>query len=393
MMLLKLMILGKPTSHPKKILSKAETIEQLAAMLVDCSTGDLALKYNLNLKVRENILSAIFMILRHKEFSNYVNNLKDAEYDSSRFFLWKQFREKNKTHSTSVEYFKVKYGDNWQARQQEYRDNRPNIYDIKTWISKGMTPTDAKVKVDRIKYETGLSLKRCIELYGEAGKERHAQIHKFHKNYADFWGNDLDGFDQYKKETNRLTVEFWMKRGYHQDDAIKKISEIQRAHAGVHREYWQSKGLSKIEIDAIMEDIASRKDSSSLKFCIKKYGEDLGKRIFDTRRKLRSSCFREYGKMAEELRIGYDAYCVAVSRYTRLAMKNMPCCPGIRGKKRGMYQVDHKFSRMQGFIDDIPPEIIGAVQNLEWIPVEENCSKRKNCSTTLKHLMKEINEN
>ena len=55
---------------------------------------------------------------------------------------------------------------------------------------------------------------------------------------------------------------------------------------------------------------------------------------------------------------------------------------GVSGIE-GSYQLDHKYSILEGFKQGIAPEIIGAINNLEFIPWEENASKRTNCSITL----------
>lgn len=48
----------------------------------------------------------------------------------------------------------------------------------------------------------------------------------------------------------------------------------------------------------------------------------------------------------------------------------------------GAYQLDHKFSVFEGFKQGIEPEIIGNINNLEFIPWEENLNKGVKCSIT-----------
>ena len=52
----------------------------------------------------------------------------------------------------------------------------------------------------------------------------------------------------------------------------------------------------------------------------------------------------------------------------------------------GAYQLDHKISIAYGFKNGISPEIIGHIQNLEFIPWKSNSSKSSKCSITLEHL-------
>ena len=60
---------------------------------------------------------------------------------------------------------------------------------------------------------------------------------------------------------------------------------------------------------------------------------------------------------------------------------------GITGTQ-GVYQLDHKYSIKQGFIDNISPLIIGNISNLEFIPWEENNKKRSKCSVKINDIGK-----
>jgi len=53
----------------------------------------------------------------------------------------------------------------------------------------------------------------------------------------------------------------------------------------------------------------------------------------------------------------------------------------------GAYQLDHKYSIIEGFKNNISPEIIGGIKNLEFIPWEENIKKRTKCSITINELI------
>jgi len=55
---------------------------------------------------------------------------------------------------------------------------------------------------------------------------------------------------------------------------------------------------------------------------------------------------------------------------------------GIEGK----YHLDHKYSIIEGFKNNINPNIIGDIKNLEFIPWLENIKKRTKCSITVEEL-------
>jgi len=59
----------------------------------------------------------------------------------------------------------------------------------------------------------------------------------------------------------------------------------------------------------------------------------------------------------------------------------------LRGQE---YELDHKFSKTMGFLNNIPPEIIGHYANLELITKNKNRSKRIKCSITITELYEAI---
>lgn len=55
------------------------------------------------------------------------------------------------------------------------------------------------------------------------------------------------------------------------------------------------------------------------------------------------------------------------------------------------YHIDHKFSIREGFEENIPPEIIGSLKNLEMIPGRKNCAKNSKCSISKEELLDDSN--
>lgn len=61
---------------------------------------------------------------------------------------------------------------------------------------------------------------------------------------------------------------------------------------------------------------------------------------------------------------------------------------GHYGKNKNAYHLDHMYSIHYGFINCIPPWIIGSIHNLRMIPAHENLgSKNKLCSITIDELL------
>lgn len=53
----------------------------------------------------------------------------------------------------------------------------------------------------------------------------------------------------------------------------------------------------------------------------------------------------------------------------------------------GALQIDHKFSIREGFKNNIPPEIISSIVNLDLISWQENINKKQNCSMSKEELL------
>jgi hypothetical protein len=50
------------------------------------------------------------------------------------------------------------------------------------------------------------------------------------------------------------------------------------------------------------------------------------------------------------------------------------------------YHLDHKYSIAEGFKNKVPPEVIGSIYNLEFIPCNANTRKGTKCSIKLEEL-------
>ena len=59
---------------------------------------------------------------------------------------------------------------------------------------------------------------------------------------------------------------------------------------------------------------------------------------------------------------------------------------GVSGVE-GNYHLDHKYSILEGYKNNISPEVIGNIKNLKFIPWEENIKKRTKNSITINELI------
>lgn len=87
-----------------------------------------------------------------------------------------------------------------------------------------------------------------------------------------------------------------------------------------------------------------------------------------------------------ELKSEFEKYKQLVWTYTR--KNNLSLLENYDKRGRSKYHVDHKFSITQGFLNNIPPEIIGSFHNLEMLYHTNNIRKNSKCSITKEELLK-----
>lgn len=88
-----------------------------------------------------------------------------------------------------------------------------------------------------------------------------------------------------------------------------------------------------------------------------------------------------------EQRSVWEAYENIVDRITRDSWIYHNDKINPLGLPRGTeYELDHKYSKHQGFLTNVPPEIIGHYSNLEMITRHSNRKKYNKCSITLEEL-------
>jgi hypothetical protein len=66
--------------------------------------------------------------------------------------------------------------------------------------------------------------------------------------------------------------------------------------------------------------------------------------------------------------------------------------PNHDKRSRDGYHLDHKYSVAEGFKNNVPPTILGNINNLEFLYCRDNCKKNTKCSITLEELYKKVGE-
>lgn len=87
-----------------------------------------------------------------------------------------------------------------------------------------------------------------------------------------------------------------------------------------------------------------------------------------------------------ELKSEFEKYKQSVWNYTR--KNNLEILENYDKRGRSNYHLDHKYSITQGFLNNIPPEILGSVYNIEMLYHKDNIKKNSKCSITKEELLK-----
>lgn len=245
--------------------------------------------------------------------------------------------------------------------------------------------------IDEYKHNKATSLASFILRHGE--EEGRKKFEKFQQTSIapHLWKKSATEEEllEYHRVNSRRCWEFYVDRGFASNQAEGELMacEYQRATAGVHLEIYRTRGLSEQEIADISAAI-NKKKSTSIEMTKLRYPDDWRERHIskiEKRRITKGNCppemwhdrdsyYREVAKATQMSYILYPEHIENTDKYTRSLA----------------FQLDHKVSRFYGFMNDVPPEIIGHPMNLALIPRSENASKRANCSQTLPELLEKI---
>jgi len=130
--------------------------------------------------------------------------------------------------------------------------------------------------------------------------------------------------------------------------------------------------------------LEKQKNKNTLSYYIDIFGYENGlNKWFERNNKISTS----NSKIDKSLKKDYINYCNIVNRFTRLSLQiNDIENIKLRGLEYG-YDLDHKISKLYGFLNKIKPEIIGHYSNLEIIHNKINRSKQEECSITINEII------
>lgn len=121
---------------------------------------------------------------------------------------------------------------------------------------------------------------------------------------------------------------------------------------------------------------------------IKKYGQD----TFNNSDKTRNTRIKNGTQINDDIIEGFHDYKkVVINRTITIYRNNQKLInPGGLKRSKKEYHIDHLFSIKQGFLNNLPVEVISHPSNLHMIYYKENLTKQDNCWITLSDLLEKI---
>lgn len=281
-------------------------------------------------------------------------------FDKERYKLWESFVKDNKKGS---------------------------VYLTKYWeLLKGVSNEEALILVDNYKKDKVTSLEGFIKRYGDI--EGKIMFEKFQETSSiSFKNKKTNGFDF--RKNSRWCVEYWMEyEGKSRDEAENCVSKWQKENAGVFKNIYLKNGLSDEETSSILENINSKKGNFFNQEYHKAKGlscEEIEHVISDKISRVKETFVEKGLCVPEECRLAFMRYKDKVYKLTN--SKDLSSLNNIdkRGREFG-YEVDHIYSLLAGFLNNVPIEVISCIGNLRCIPAKDNNVKGQKCEMELEDL-------
>ncbi len=207
------------------------------------------------------------------------------------------------------------------------------------------------------------------------------------ENYIDKYGKEI-GVEKHEKmienKTYRNSVISYIDK-YGNDEGIKEFEKVQKKKAitlnNQIKLYGNVDGTLKYN-----EWFNKQQNKNSISYYIDLYGYENGlTKWFDRNNKISIA----NSKIDESLRNEYKKYCILVDKLTRVSLQlydleNIH----LRGFKYG-YDLDHRVSKIYGFKNNVGPEIIAHISNLEIITSSKNRTKQHKSNLDITYILNE----
>jgi hypothetical protein len=250
------------------------------------------------------------------------------------------------------------------------------------------TVLEAQLIIEKNKRNKATTRANFISKYGnEIGEMKFEEFRNKSKKSSDKI-NSLPKDERafYYRSNSIRCWEYYIKRGLAKTkkEAEYLAVQFQIKNSGTNKAFYLSKGYTADEIDEILSVINAKKAFGY------KESKNVLKDGWEEYWEKRNEKYREtLGCMPRSKLPKYKAYCLEVDKYTKLAIKLNGHKICDLDKRSRDFHLDHKFSKIQGFLCDIDARIIGHWTNLQIVESSINCSKRGLSSITIEELFEE----
>jgi len=285
-----------------------------------------------------------------------------------------------------------------------------SAFSMKTWLNKGYSEEEAK-------YQIAIRRPNNVLYYINKGFSEADAKEQVKLRQAKGGAKRSKMTVKEKRALTPRCVEFYLAKGFTQSQAEEQVALFQSTFSkekcierhgeivgleifNARQEKWQASLNAKSQSE--IDDINCRKnrwvnltdDESNLlkKQVGKKVRETVSLRTKEESRvvgqNIRNGMVINGRAIPENLADAFNLYKCRVWNETN--RNDLTILENYSKRSRTGYHLDHKYSIWQGFTNNVSPEIIGHIKNLEMLPYQENLSKFNKCSITLQQLIESI---
>lgn len=274
------------------------------------------------------------------------------------------------------------------------KKNRPNA--VEYWIARGCSEEEAILKVKEFQSKP-LDLDIYISKYGE--EEGLARFEKRKENLQNRFDVEIKNIQnkmnctydeayeyacQRRRRCSPMLVDYWLSRNYSLEEAKELTTKCRKEYSPRSIYYWIRIGYTEEEAT---QKLAQYQDNISINAIMERYGcdkfeaLDIQESIIE---KVRQTNIENKRSIRIEDDYEFFLYKKEVQRETK---KTLRIYKDTFFKTNKDDSLDHMYSVMWGFYNEVPAKIIGSIHNLRYISKSENSRKQSNCSITLETLL------
>jgi hypothetical protein len=336
----------------------------------------------------------------------------DGEKDVYEKYMYESKVERQKRSPNSIHFYLNKGMTNEQALEELKRHNLNNPFhrlDISPrqkqyWINKGFSEEQA---LNKIHILNSNSLENLISIYGEIeGKIRYekyikGQKSKHNKIIKNIMNENNVSHDESKKilkskmqKISPKSLIFWIERGYTEEEAKLEMYKIGRRTSPRCLDYWLIKTNNNYDVaKKLLRDYQDNNSIESISNREKISLDDAQKIQNSIFSKMLQTLYSSGAILRPDFKSDFEKYKQKVVRLTEInyrRYKNIIDPLNLRSKE---YHIDHRYSIIQGFIDNVEEIVISSPFNLEIKKSQDNCSKQGKCDISINELLEKINNN